>query len=81
MRKALKFTKITKKEYTDKPVTVENCTSVKFIHILLFKAESHWAYGMQRKMLLQQEDHADNNRIKFHFKKRFRLAWIAAQQL
>ena len=32
-------------------------------------------------MLLQTEEHAENNRLKFHFKKRFRLAWLAAKEL
>lgn len=48
---------------------------------MLFKAEAHWAYGMSRKTLLAKEEHADNNRLKFAFKKRFRLAHKAALDL
>ena len=70
-----------KKQYEKKPVTSEVCTSVNYIHILLFKAEAHWAYGMSRKTMLSKEEHADNNRLKFAFKKRFRLAHLAALEL
>lgn len=83
VRKALKFTQGNKKEkeYIKKAVTADNATNIKFLHIMVFKVEAHWAYGMMRKNLLKQEEHAENSRLKFHFKKRFQLAYKAAKEL
>jgi len=45
LRKGLKFTQIEKKAFVKKEVTTEAATDVKYLHILVFKTEGHWAYG------------------------------------
>jgi signal recognition particle subunit SRP68 len=64
-----------------KAVTVENALDVKYLHILVFKTEGHWACGQSQKALAAKEENHDNSRLKFHAKKRFRLASLAAKEL
>jgi len=52
MRKSLKFTQ-GKKQFVKKQVTPEEAaTNPKYLHLLVFKCEANWAYGMQMKQLI-----------------------------
>jgi uncharacterized Rmd1/YagE family protein len=86
LRRALKFTQ-GKKQYVQKLVSAEEASkNNKYLHILVFKCEAHWAYAMQMKQVVSggvvkgSGDSAKNmanrnpNRVKFHAKKRLQKA-------
>jgi hypothetical protein len=94
IRKNLGFTqhkRVNKKSvYVPKPITCEVAAqNVKYLHILILKCESDWAYAMQMKQVannLQSKAHHPSqiqmlpgnrinpNRLRLHYLKRFKAA-------
>lgn len=100
LRRTLGFTQVSRKKdkkqaFHERPVTPELAkTNQKYLQILLFKAESDWAYAMQMKQvsanLSGKSSQKTNslpgkrenvNRLKVHYMKRFKRAFQSAKKL
>ncbi len=81
MRKTLKFTQ-GRRQYQAKPVTFEAATNVKHLLLLVFKAEANWAYATNIKQRFSKDTAVkQSERSKYHAKKRFQKAYVAAKTL
>mmetsp|Transcript_17659 Transcript_17659/g.24537 ORF Transcript_17659/g.24537 Transcript_17659/m.24537 type:complete len:617 (+) Transcript_17659:36-1886(+) len=64
------------KKFQKKEITPEIVTNVRFLLLVLMKAERAWGYAMQLK-----DELSSNSRAKVHMMKRFKKAYKAAQLL
>ncbi|KAF9997663.1 signal recognition particle subunit srp68 [Entomortierella chlamydospora] len=78
IRRHLGFTHGKDKTYVERPITVENVTDEKFLHLLLFQAERAWGYAMEIKALSVS---LDDTRKQSHYMNRLKKASKTAQQL
>ncbi|KAI1298295.1 signal recognition particle subunit srp68 [Mortierella claussenii] len=78
IRKTLGFTHGKDKSYVARPISAENVTDEKFLHLLLFQAERAWGYAMEIKALSVA---LDDTRKQSHYMNRLKKAAKTAQQL
>ena len=87
LRKSLGFTQHAfqqkKSIYIRRDITPELVnTDARYLQILIFKAESDWAFAMNLKQkMLHKQTKLNPNRIKVHALKRFRSAAETARNL
>lgn len=84
LRKCLKFTHQYKcfpkraAKFVSRPVVPEVVTDVRFVEILIFEVERHWAYAMQLKLEVGDDV---LSRKKFHMRQKLRRAVKCAGKL